>query len=111
MVRKVVRILPTGLMVRSGVYYFRIDARGTDGKYKSVRHSLRTKDLEQAIQVVEYIKNFMKTYKDLTTAERADFIKWYTRSNSFLDPSIYCNFIMFCKLLNFKVLMFTCLLV
>lgn len=82
MVRKVVRILPTGLMIRSGVYYFRIDTRVADGKYKSIRYSLRTKDLEQAIQGVEYMKNFMKTYKDLSPQEQMDFIKWYTHENN-----------------------------
>ena len=87
MVRKMVRFLPTGLMVRSGVYYFRLDVRDADGKYKSIRHSLRTKDIEQAIQGVEFMKSFMKTYKDLTPAEQADFIKWYTHEdNGNLEP-------------------------
>ena len=74
-------------MVRSGVYYFRLDVRCAGGRYKSIRHSLRTKDLYQAIQGVEFMKNFMRTYNDLPPEEQADFVKWYTREdNGKLEP-------------------------
>ena len=73
-----VRNIPKGLMLRSGVYYFRQDVKNADGKYKSIRVSLRTKDLGIALRRLETMKKFMRDYDELTPEEKTEFAKYYS---------------------------------
>lgn len=78
MVRKLVRKLTHGLLLRSGVFYYRIDVRVANGKYKSLRRSLRTANVYTAIQRLNHMKHLMKAFTELSPEEQAEFIKFYT---------------------------------
>ena len=78
MVRKLVRKMARGLMLRSGIFYFRQDVKGADGKYRSIRRSLQTSDLHTALRRLEQMKKFMRDYDDLSPEEQTDFAKFYT---------------------------------
>ena len=67
-----------GLMLRSGVFYFRRDVKGMDGKYRSIRRSLRTSDFHTALRRLEQMKKFMRDYDDLSPEEQDEFAKFYT---------------------------------
>ncbi len=78
MIRKMVRTLTQGLLLRSGVFYFRMDVKIADNKYKSIRRSLHTTNVYTAIKRLNYMKRLINTFNTLTPEEQTEFIKFYT---------------------------------
>ena len=78
MIRKMVRNLTQGLLLRSGVFYFRMDVKIAKNKYKSIRRSLHTTNLYTAIERLNHMKRLINTFNTLTPKEQAEFIKFYT---------------------------------
>lgn len=73
-----VRNLTNGLLLRSGVFYFRMDMKISRNRYKSIRRSLHTTNLYTAIQRLNQMKNFINTFSKLSQEEQKEFIKFYT---------------------------------
>ncbi len=73
-----VRNLTHGLLLRSGVFYFRMDVQIAKNKYKSIRRSLHTTNLYTAIERLNHMKRLINTFNTLTQKEQAEFIKFYT---------------------------------
>ena len=78
MIRKLVRNLTQGLLLRSGVFYFRMDVKLSNNKYKSIRRSLHTTNVYTAIKRLNYMKHLINTFNELEPEEQAEFIKFYT---------------------------------
>lgn len=54
--RELVNSLTKHLVIRNGIYYYRIDKRQPNGKYKAFRKSLGTADLSEALQQVQLLE-------------------------------------------------------
>lgn len=78
MIRKLVRNLTQGLLLRSGIFYFRMDVKVANNKYKSIRRSLHTTNVYTAIKRLNYMKHLITKFNELTPEEQADFIRFYT---------------------------------
>ena len=84
MIRKLVRNFTRGLLLRNGIFYFRMDIKVSGNKYKSIRRSLHTADFHTAIQKAEQMKRLVRAFSELSSEEQADFIRFYTRDNTHL---------------------------
>lgn len=78
MIRKLVRNLTHGLLLRSGIFYYRIDVKVANNKYKSIRCSLHTTNLYTAILRLNQMKRLMRSFAELSPEEQTEFIKFYT---------------------------------
>ena len=72
------------LVLRNGIFYFRLDVKQSNGKYKSIRRSLGTTDLRVALARARRIKRPVMTYKDMTPEELAAFARWYNNGKATL---------------------------